>query len=94
MREAVPPERLLVLRTAKDGWAPLCKFLRRTEPEGPYPRTNDTREMLDKIKTSRRICWACYLGIPVAVLLIGGGIAAGRLGVRQSFNYLARTLEY
>ncbi len=47
----VPPERLLIFE-AKDGWAPLCKFLGVPEPDEPYPRTNDTQQMLDMIKVS------------------------------------------
>ena len=49
----VPPERLLIFE-AKDGWAPLCKFLNVPEPDEPYPRTNDTQQMLDMIKVKRK----------------------------------------
>ncbi len=45
----VPPERLLIFE-AEDGWAPLCKFLGVPEPDEPYPRTNDTKQMLNMIK--------------------------------------------
>lgn len=40
---AFGPERLLVFE-AKDGWAPLCKFLGVSEPEGDYPHINSKAE--------------------------------------------------
>ena len=49
----VPPERLLTFEP-KQGWAPLCKFLGVPEPEGPYPRTNDTQQMLNMIQVKKK----------------------------------------
>jgi hypothetical protein len=44
VREAIPPERLLVF-DVKDGWAPLCTFLDVPVPEHEsFPRINDTAE--------------------------------------------------
>ncbi len=40
VRAAVPPERLLVFEV-KDGWGPLCAFLGRDVPEGPFPHLNE-----------------------------------------------------
>lgn len=40
----MPKERLLEFN-AKEGWEPLCKFLDVPIPEGPYPRTNDTKSV-------------------------------------------------
>ena len=42
VRAFIKPERLLVFE-AKEGWEPLCKFLRVPVPDKPYPRAN-TRE--------------------------------------------------
>lgn len=39
----VPKEKLLVFE-AKDGWAPLCKFLDMPVPDEDYPRVNTTEE--------------------------------------------------
>jgi hypothetical protein len=39
----VPTDQLLVFQ-AKDGWAPLCRFLEVDVPETPYPRTNTTEQ--------------------------------------------------
>jgi hypothetical protein len=43
VREAIPPERLLVFE-ATDGWEPLCAFLDVPVPAEPYPRTNTSEE--------------------------------------------------
>ncbi len=43
VREAFPPERLLVYDVA-EGWEPLCAFLGRPVPAGPFPRSNDARQ--------------------------------------------------
>lgn len=41
---SIPKERLLVFE-AKDGWAPLCKFLGKPVPSEAYPRVNSKEEM-------------------------------------------------
>lgn len=49
VQQLVPSDRLLVFN-AKDGWEPLCQFLRRRTPNSQYPRSNGTkafREALD-----------------------------------------------
>lgn len=49
VRRTIPPERLLVFE-AKDGWAPLCKFLGVAVPDAPYPKTNSTEEFLARAR--------------------------------------------
>jgi hypothetical protein len=39
VREAIPPERLLVFDVA-DGWDPLCRFLNVPVPDMPFPHRN------------------------------------------------------
>ena len=41
VRRTVPADRLLVC-SAKEGWAPLCRHLGLPVPVCPYPRVNDT----------------------------------------------------
>jgi hypothetical protein len=48
VRQAVPPERLLVWSTA-DGWGPLCEFLEAPVPEAPLPQVNDAMMFADRI---------------------------------------------
>ena len=43
VRKYIKPERLLVFE-AKQGWAPLCKFLGVPVPDKPYPRVNTTED--------------------------------------------------
>ncbi|WP_162178350.1 sulfotransferase family protein [Parvularcula oceani] len=47
VREAVPPDRLLVFKVA-EGWGPLCRFLGQAEPDEPFPRVN-AREDFDTL---------------------------------------------
>jgi hypothetical protein len=37
-------ERLLVIKTEELSWPPLCEFLVKTKPPGPFPRKNVRRE--------------------------------------------------
>jgi hypothetical protein len=43
VKKAVPADNLLVFE-AKDGWGPLCEFLGKPVPSGPYPRSNSREE--------------------------------------------------
>ena len=43
VKAAVPAENLLVHR-ATDGWEPLCRFVGKPVPDGPYPRSNSREE--------------------------------------------------
>jgi hypothetical protein len=43
VREAIPPQRLLVYEVAQ-GWGPLCEFLGVAAPEGPMPKVNSREE--------------------------------------------------
>ena len=36
--------------TAGDGWEPLCRFLDRPIPDGPFPRVNSTDEFRGRFK--------------------------------------------
>lgn len=47
VREAVPPDRLLVYEVA-EGWEPLCRFLDRPVPAEPFPRVNSTDEFRER----------------------------------------------
>lgn len=44
VKNYVKSENLLVFK-AKDGWAPLCKFLNVPIPNVPYPRSNSANEL-------------------------------------------------
>jgi len=48
----VPAERLLVF-DVRDGWEPLCDFLRVLQPAGEFPRVNDRESMLRRFRIAR-----------------------------------------
>lgn len=43
VKSTIPPEKLLVM-SVKEGWKPLCDFLKVDEPDIPFPRSNTTAE--------------------------------------------------
>ena len=57
VRDTIAPARLLEFQ-ARDGWAPLCRFLEVPVPEEPYPHVNDTastQAMIKKMASARRL---------------------------------------
>ena len=48
VKSAIPADQLLVFQV-KDGWEPLCEFLDKPVPSGPFPRTNDLAEFWDRV---------------------------------------------
>ena len=48
VKRTIPANRLLVFE-AKDGWAPLCKFLGVPVPDAPYPSENSTSEFVARV---------------------------------------------
>ena len=47
VQHKIPKERLLVFN-AKQGWGPLCEFLGKPIPEGPYPRAPNVSKTMRK----------------------------------------------
>jgi len=66
VRAHVPAERLLVWEV-KEGWAPICKFLGVPVPDIPFPRLNDTAEMIGNIKGIERASWTIVVFIPITM---------------------------
>ena len=79
VRRAVPKEKLLVA-SAKEGWAPLCKFLGVPIPENDYPRVNDTaaiQSMTRNIKMmNTMVFYVLPITIGVSVYVFHGDLAA------------------
>lgn len=75
VKRVVPPERLLVY-SVKEGWGPLCEFLRVPVPDEPFPRLNE-RNDLKAIARRMRIA-----GVLVPALLIAAAVAAVVLSMR------------
>ncbi|KAB2575191.1 hypothetical protein DBV05_g6145 [Lasiodiplodia theobromae] len=49
IRALVPKERLLEFRV-QQGWEPLCKFLGKDVPDEPFPRKNEGKHTLTKLR--------------------------------------------
>ena len=79
VRRRVHRERLLVYEV-KEGWGPLCEFLRVEEPDQPFPRLNVAAEMRRRILTVRVLSVA----VPAALaLLVIAALALLRRRARQ-----------
>jgi Sulfotransferase domain len=51
VKAGLGPERLLVYQV-KEGWAPLCAFLKKPVPDEPFPRSNDRADFWERIRGS------------------------------------------
>ena len=69
VKTKVPDERLLVFNV-KDGWEPLCKFLNLPIPDGPFPNTNDSKQMKRMIKTIKIVSYCLVFGLVPIVLVL------------------------
>ena len=67
MKKSVPREKLLIF-SVKDGWEPLCKFLDVPIPDGPFPNTNDTKMMKQRMRNGKILAYTLVFGFP---LLLG-----------------------
>ena len=63
---SVAPEKLLVF-DVREGWEPLCQFLKVPIPDAPFPNVNDRMEIKIAFNTIRAVAW---LSIFMLVLLI------------------------
>jgi len=70
VKQNIPSEKLLIFNV-KEGWEPLCTFLRIPIPEGiPFPHINDHETVKAQINRARRMYQILpYVGIGVVLLL-------------------------
>eukprot|EP00038_Savillea_parva_P010742 m.192462 g.192462 ORF g.192462 m.192462 type:complete len:258 (-) comp18648_c0_seq1:1219-1992(-) len=66
VRQTVPKEQLLVFNV-KDGWGPLCEFLGKDVPDGPFPFVN---ESADLAWATNVMIVASYGWIPVVAIIV------------------------
>ncbi|KAI8140515.1 P-loop containing nucleoside triphosphate hydrolase protein [Fennellomyces sp. T-0311] len=52
VKQHVPAGQLLIMELG-DGWDKLCTFLNKPIPKEPYPHTNSTQELLEKVAKAR-----------------------------------------
>jgi hypothetical protein len=73
VKRRVPPGKLLVYELGQ-GWGPLCEFLGVPEPDEPFPRLNDARQMRRRVWMVRAIAitpYALSALLAVVALLLG-----------------------
>ena len=69
VKTIVPSNRLLVFEV-KEGWKPLCDFLQLTYPDLPFPRVNDSAEILWNFKKLRMISCLTLWGFPIILSIV------------------------
>ena len=69
VKKTVPSHRLLVFEV-KQGWEPLCNFLKLTVPEGSFPCVNDSAEILWNFKKLRIISYVAIWGFPILLAIL------------------------
>ena len=71
VKKTIPNDRLLIYRV-NEGWGPLCEFLDVDIPESiPFPKVNDTAEMLRKFALIRSLPYLFILFlVGISVLLL------------------------
>lgn len=77
VKATLPPERLLVFEV-KQGWGPLCAFLDKPVPDGPFSRVNDADQFHQMIKGMTRLSYVPWIA--------GAALAAAALGLYMLFR--------
>ena len=72
----VPKDRLLLFNV-REGWEPLCQFVKAPVPDIPFPRANDRATMAKTINKVRNIGWAIVLGTPIIGATLGFSVLYG-----------------
>ncbi|GBF90443.1 hypothetical protein Rsub_03439 [Raphidocelis subcapitata] len=81
VKKHVPKGRLLVFDPSQ-GWAPLCAFLGKPVPEGPYPHVNDKKEWEVRMAGMRRARDTLTWAVPAAALA-AAAVAAAAVAVAR-----------
>ena len=53
-----------------EGWGPLCEFLNVENPEIPFPKVNDTAEMLRNFAIVKSLPYVLILSIALILVLL------------------------
>ena len=69
VKKTIPADKLLIYHV-KEGWGPLCEFLNVDVPEIPFPKVNDTAEMLRNFVIIKSLPYVFILSmITISVIL-------------------------
>jgi len=66
---SIPADKLLSYRV-NEGWGPLCEFLNVDKPEIPFPKVNDTAEMLRNFAIVKSLPYVLILSIAAILVLL------------------------
>ncbi|KAM0799998.1 P-loop containing nucleoside triphosphate hydrolase protein [Usnea florida] len=70
IRRTVPKDKFLDFQPA-DGWAPLCAFLGKEVPSGPFPHVNEGGKAADGVKVLIALNLIQMSAVPVAFVAVG-----------------------
>ena len=69
VKKTIPADKLLIYRI-NEGWGPLCEFLNVENPETPFPKVNDTAEMLRNFAIVKSLPYVLILSIALILVLL------------------------
>jgi hypothetical protein len=69
VKKTIPADKLLIYRV-NEGWGPLCEFLNVDKPEIPFPKVNDTAEMLRNFAIVKLLPYVLILSIAAISVLL------------------------
>jgi len=69
VKKTIPADKLLIYRV-NEGWDPLCEFLNVDKPEIPFPKVNDTAEMLRNFAIVKSLPYVLILSIAAILVLL------------------------
>ena len=69
VKKTIPADKLLIYRV-NEGWGPLCEFLNVDKPEIPFPKVNDTAEMLRNFAIVKSLPYVLILSIAAISVLL------------------------
>ena len=69
IKKTIPADKLLIYRI-NEGWGPLCEFLNVEKPETPFPKVNDTAEMLRNFAIVKSLPYVLILSIALILVLL------------------------
>ena len=69
VKKTISADKLFIYRI-NEGWGPLCEFLNVENPEIPFPKVNDTAEMLRNFAIVKSLPYVLILSIALILVLL------------------------
>tara|TARA_Y100001001_G_C7756199_1_gene219866 strand:- start:147 stop:476 length:330 start_codon:yes stop_codon:yes gene_type:complete len=69
VKKTIPSDRLLIYHV-NEGWVPLCEFLNVDVPEIPFPKVNDTAEMLRNFAIIKSLPYVFILSMIIISVIL------------------------